>query len=901
MLSAQWRPGYVPMVFGRNANNVLQYALARSLLAAGLCDSDPRTWSKLSLPSPEHGPGVIDWLVEQVPWVAREFAAGNLPLSAEQGVTYEEVSQTGTALMRHFQDPFALLHVGQYYFDMGQGGMAARVLEVWTRAAGTTRFLEQMLSVSHQFNNLMRAFSDPAQTEPQQAIVRSPYLIPPRLFDCDVTTGVYQSVPSIGRRSSHVAVRETHCGCDPIQILNDCAAMFGSPTTVRREGSRIYADAQLVGTYIRLLSPPRLLPFSRSLLGPELEEHLHPIEGTDYQVLAEAPDFDMVTGAHEMSFSYPRDPNVAFLATRDVEVLGRTVIRRGRIYAHQMACWVTQDNRPRGHSLMPEVLGWMPTCVHYSVWEHPGMLEAILRRLRSPLGTGQRLRELEASLARSRALNARLVESEARLREAIQENRRYANAFLRQFPRGAARMLVDGNLRSVTIPATVMFTDMAGFTAWSRAMYDEHGDEASAKISDAIMAMHTPFVGILMSNRCFVDKFEGDALMAVAGLPLGQEFDADHATFAHVEEMCLSAWLIRRTMYRGDIARKNRVTPLGLRMGIATGMVNAGPTGSPQKPTFTVMGNAVNTAKRMESVVAREEGEIVLDEKAAEIARYTFELAELPPTPVKGLGQDLRTWMLVDLLPPLENPYRIAPGSRAATDPRGPIFEREVRVWWDEEAQPRLFRRETPLFLDDADYREAAQRPRASGEIWGPLEDLVQPSIAGLNITRFDAVTGHIYGSLLRALVASLLAAHLSPGAVVTIQRCAFLYDCEKNRVDAAVFGASDPPGHAAVAELNRLRDLSLAKVAEQWPGTDWHTVLADAYQPAPTTSPGAIVAYAAVYADLVSPVAYQRRLAWSPELAATAATAARGGDAYAAAAQSAAAWLVPGAAGRRG
>ncbi|PJI43592.1 adenylate/guanylate cyclase domain-containing protein [Ferrovibrio sp.] len=171
-----------------------------------------------------------------------------------------------------------------------------------------------------------------------------------------------------------------------------------------------------------------------------------------------------------------------------------------------------------------------------------------------------------------------------------------ANAALRWFGNYVPRKLVNRLVRegedaintSKERPVTVMFTDLVGFTAMSEQM--------SAQETADILNEHFALVtACIEAAGGVVDKFIGDAVMAVWGAIKRDENHAAHACRA-VDEICkaLAADNARRVMLGRPVLR--------MRIGLHSGPVVIGNIGAPGRINYTVVGDTVNTAQRLEQL-----------------------------------------------------------------------------------------------------------------------------------------------------------------------------------------------------------------------------------------------------------------------------------------------------------
>ena len=135
---------------------------------------------------------------------------------------------------------------------------------------------------------------------------------------------------------------------------------------------------------------------------------------------------------------------------------------------------------------------------------------------------------------------------------------------------------------------TVLFTDVAGFTSLSENM--------SASAIAALLNEHFALIGgCVEDEEGTIDKFIGDALMAFWGAP---ELQADHAARA-----CRTAQAMRAAVDADNRRRaKAGLLPIGLRIGLHTGEAIVGNIGAPGRINYTIVGDTVNVANRLESL-----------------------------------------------------------------------------------------------------------------------------------------------------------------------------------------------------------------------------------------------------------------------------------------------------------
>ena len=169
-------------------------------------------------------------------------------------------------------------------------------------------------------------------------------------------------------------------------------------------------------------------------------------------------------------------------------------------------------------------------------------------------------------------------------------------------------------------PVTVMFTDIRGFTSMSEKMTP---DEIASLMSEYIEEM----VDIIFEFGGTLDKFIGDAIMALWGAPISHPDDHDKAVQAAIAMQAAVAEL--------NVHWKKEDRPtISVGIGINHGDVFAGNIGSHRRLEYTVLGDAVNTASRLCSKAAG--GEILISPALFDKLTDKPKVDELEPMPMKG-------------------------------------------------------------------------------------------------------------------------------------------------------------------------------------------------------------------------------------------------------------------------
>jgi adenylate cyclase len=206
--------------------------------------------------------------------------------------------------------------------------------------------------------------------------------------------------------------------------------------------------------------------------------------------------------------------------------------------------------------------------------------------------------------------------------------------------------------------ATIFFSDIRGFTALSEKFTKTFGDEASDKIVSWLNNYFASMVECVEKTGGAVDKFIGDAVMAhwgaayTAGSP---EKDALRCVNA--------ALMMRQALMMLNGARKagdpgNPSIRIGC--GINTGIVTAGQIGSDIRMEYTVIGDPVNLASRVEALNKPLATDILITEDTWQLVGDKLITEEMPPVTVKGKAKPVRIFAVVNLLEAETGPRTLA-------------------------------------------------------------------------------------------------------------------------------------------------------------------------------------------------------------------------------------------------
>jgi len=180
-------------------------------------------------------------------------------------------------------------------------------------------------------------------------------------------------------------------------------------------------------------------------------------------------------------------------------------------------------------------------------------------------------------------------------------------------------------LGGVNQKVTVLFCDIRGFTSMSECMAPE-------KVVEILNEYFSRVTDVIFDHGGTLDKYIGDAAMAIFGAPFSKGNDAVNAVKAAIAIQSMISELNRDAADRGH-------PELKIGVGINTGVVTAGNIGSSKRLDYTVIGDSVNLASRMCGKAAA--GQILVTENTFNEVSNQFALLPLPPVEVKGKSQPI--------------------------------------------------------------------------------------------------------------------------------------------------------------------------------------------------------------------------------------------------------------------
>ncbi|MGC9323591.1 MAG: adenylate/guanylate cyclase domain-containing protein [Desulfomonilia bacterium] len=203
----------------------------------------------------------------------------------------------------------------------------------------------------------------------------------------------------------------------------------------------------------------------------------------------------------------------------------------------------------------------------------------------------------------------------------------------RYFSRGLAEHLVaDGRMTGLggeRKTVTVVFADITGFTS----LVEVHSVE---QVVEVLNSFFDTVVPIIFKHGGMLDKFLGDGVMAVFGIPDKSPLDPVHAISCAVDIQS-AVQALRKRM------EKNGLFPIEVGIGIATGVVLAGNIGSKEQMNYTVIGEPVNLAQRLETI--SKPGEIIVSSLTTEViptdVTLSVQFENMGSLRIKGIQREI--------------------------------------------------------------------------------------------------------------------------------------------------------------------------------------------------------------------------------------------------------------------
>ena len=232
---------------------------------------------------------------------------------------------------------------------------------------------------------------------------------------------------------------------------------------------------------------------------------------------------------------------------------------------------------------------------------------------------------------------AAMVIEQSALNERIREEERMRNRLQRFHSPQVIEMILKGGeetiddiMESKELIATILFADIVGFTRLSETM-------PPREINIILNRYFSSMTDIVFRHGGTLDKYIGDGLMAVFGAPMEKEDDAERAVRTALE--------IRRQL-TAMMKTTSADRRFDIRVGLNTGRVVAGNIGSPKRMEYTVIGDPVNVASRLESIA--KPNQIIIGEETFGLVKNKFKIEEIGTRKVKGKSSEIMVYEVLE-------------------------------------------------------------------------------------------------------------------------------------------------------------------------------------------------------------------------------------------------------------
>lgn len=233
------------------------------------------------------------------------------------------------------------------------------------------------------------------------------------------------------------------------------------------------------------------------------------------------------------------------------------------------------------------------------------------------------------------AAYAAVAIEQARLSEQLLEETKRRERLQRYHSAGVVNRILHGGT-GIDAPfmmqerdVTVMFCDLVSFTTLSEGMEPN-------QVAQVLNQFFTKMADVIFEYEGTLDKFIGDAILAVFGAPFEQADHADRAVEAAVA--------MQRTLE--EMNREPGVRQMQMRIALNSGRAMTGDVGPPKRREFTVLGDVVNIASRIESSIARP-GQIVISRETLDRLKRKVHATSLGHVGLRGRQNDVEVFEVV--------------------------------------------------------------------------------------------------------------------------------------------------------------------------------------------------------------------------------------------------------------
>ena len=203
-------------------------------------------------------------------------------------------------------------------------------------------------------------------------------------------------------------------------------------------------------------------------------------------------------------------------------------------------------------------------------------------------------------------------------------------------PALADQLLGSGEeiLGGASTEATILFSDIRSFTT----LTEELGAQGTVSLLNEYFTL---MVDCISEEEGMLDKFIGDAIMAAYGIPIGHGDDEDRAMRSAISMLTV--------LHEFNADRiKKELHPVNIGIGLNTDSVVSGNIGSPKRMDYTVIGDGVNLAARLESACKAYSAQLLISEYTFAKLKGTYRIRDVDDVIVKGKTKPVRVYEVLD-------------------------------------------------------------------------------------------------------------------------------------------------------------------------------------------------------------------------------------------------------------
>jgi len=221
--------------------------------------------------------------------------------------------------------------------------------------------------------------------------------------------------------------------------------------------------------------------------------------------------------------------------------------------------------------------------------------------------------------------------------EDISNEKRMKSTMSRYMDPDVADQLLAGGedvLGGKSVKATVLFSDIRGFTT----LTEELGAQGTVSLLNEYF---TIMVDCIQHEKGMLDKFIGDAIMAAFGVPFPHDDDEDRGVRTAISML--------KELYKWNKIRMShgqKMVDMGI--GLNTGTIVTGNIGSPKRMDYTMIGDGVNLASRLESACKQYFARIIISEYTMKKLRGSYIMREIDKVVVKGKTEPVAIYEVMD-------------------------------------------------------------------------------------------------------------------------------------------------------------------------------------------------------------------------------------------------------------